>query len=77
MQYKGIELVEMIRKNWDGRSREMLVWCNGSPAPSQLTVIGYDSMGWIDCETLTHWTHCAEIPTGNVEGLKRSLKYAL
>lgn len=76
MKYNGIELTEMLPENWDGKTREMLVWCAGSPEPSLLTVIGYDSMGWIDCETLTHWTHCAEIPTGSVEGLNRSLKYA-
>lgn len=75
MKYNGIELTEMLPENWDGKTREMLVWCAGSPEPSLLTVIGYDSMGWIDCETLTHWTHCAEIQNeSSADELKAQIK---
>lgn len=64
MTYNGFELVEMTAENWDGKSREMLVWDIGSPEPCQRTVIGYDPVvnRWIDRETLFSWPHCAEIP---------------
>lgn len=54
----------MTPEKWDGKSRKMLVWCDGSPEPSKFIVIGYDptEKGWIDTETLGWWAHCADIP---------------
>lgn len=73
MKYNGKELIEMTPEKWDGKSREMLVWCDGSSEPSKFIVVGYDPTenGWIDTETLGWWAHCAEIPEEEpVEDLK-------
>lgn len=86
MKYDGKELVEMTPEDWDGKSREMLVWCDGTTEPSKFIVIGYDptEKGWIDTETLGWWAHCADIPKEEspetTEYLKvkiKSLKYAI
>ena len=70
MQYNGKELVEMSSENWDGKSREMIVWTNASnPAYKDVchikTVIGYNprKLAWVvDDKGLVYWPHCAEIP---------------
>lgn len=64
MKFNGIELVEMIPENWDGKTRKMIVWCNEHTIPEIRTICGYDPIhfGWIAAETLAKWNHCAEIP---------------
>lgn len=65
MQYNGKVLIELTPENWDGKSREMLVWCNAGIGHIK-TVIGYNPRrcAWVvDDKTLVYWPHCAEIPT--------------
>lgn len=65
MKYNGIELIEMIPENWDGKSREMLVWDNNSPSPYKKIVVGYvpgNLTGWMPADYSCCWQHCAEIP---------------
>lgn len=75
MQYKGIELVEMIRKNWDGRSREMLVWDDESPSPYKEIIVGYNPGDnyWMANDGY-YWHHCAEIPDVSKEDAMKLLK---
>lgn len=63
MQYKGKELIEMLPENWDGKSRNMLVWCDDTK-PIHRIVCGYDPIHcvWLVAETQAVWKHCAEIP---------------
>lgn len=93
MKYKGQELIEMIPTNWDGNTRQMLVWNDNDDDWQFACVIGYTYIpvtinGFTDykwqwiCNGTGPWAHCADVPeeesmaTGNVEGLKRALKYA-
>lgn len=65
MKYNGIELVEILPENWDGKSREMLVWDNNSPSPYKRIVVGYvpgNLTGWMPADWACCWQHCAEIP---------------
>lgn len=64
MKFNGIELVEMVPENWNGKTRKMIVWCNEYTIPEIRTICGYDPIhfGWIAAETLAKWNHCAEIP---------------
>lgn len=68
MKYNGIELTEMLPENWNGKSREMLVWDDISENPLEGTVLGYfpqDNI-WIALVPAVGsecgWQHCAEIP---------------
>lgn len=68
MKYKGKELIEMLPENWDGKSREMLVWDDISENPLEGTVLGYfpqDNI-WIalvpSVGSECGWQHCAEKP---------------
>lgn len=63
MTYNGFELVEMTAENWDGKSREMLVWDDTSKHPRKEMVVGYipGDNQWIADYRLC-WEHCAEIP---------------
>lgn len=63
MKYKGKELIEMLPENWDGKSRNMLVWCDDTK-PIHRMVCGYDPIHcvWLVAETQAVWKHCAEIP---------------
>lgn len=63
MKYKGKELIEMLPENWDGKSRNMLVWCDDTK-PIHRIVCGYDPIHcvWLVAETQAVWKHCAEIP---------------
>lgn len=76
MKYDGKELVEMTPEDWDGKSREMLVWCNSGICHIK-TVVGYNpsKLAWIvDDKVLVYWPHCAEIPKEDlVESLKELL----
>lgn len=92
MKYNGFELTEMIPTNWDGNTRQMLVWNDNDDICHLACVIGYTYIpvtinGFTDykwqwiCNVVGPWAHCADVPEeepviGNVEGLKRSLKYA-
>lgn len=65
MKYNGKELVEMLPENWDGKSREMIVWDGWDECTlRKLTLIGYDSVSknWITSYPYKGWHHCAEIP---------------
>lgn len=70
MQYKGKELIELSPENWDGKSREMIVWTNAiNPSFKDVchikTVIGYNprKLAWVvDDKGLAYWPHCAAIP---------------
>lgn len=68
MKYNGKELVEMTPENWDGKSRNMLVWDDVSKKPFEGIVVGYypqDSY-WMAIGPYSDgysWQHCAEIPT--------------
>lgn len=77
MKYNGIELVEMTPEDWDGKSREMLVWCNSGICHIK-NVIGYNPRrcAWVvDDKVLVYWPHCAEIPKEDlVESLKELLE---
>ena len=73
MKYNEKELVEMTPENWDGKSREMLVWSDlADPIVGKVsyikTVVGYNTIksAWIvnlDGLNYEDWPHCAEIPT--------------
>ena len=72
MKYNEKELVEMTPENWDGKSREMLVWSDlADPIVGKVsyikTVVGYNTIksAWIvnlDGLNYEDWPHCAEIP---------------
>lgn len=74
MKYKGKELIEMLPENWDGKSRNMLVWCDDTK-PIHRVVCGYDPIHrvWLVAETNTVWKHCAEIPTVAEEDVMKLL----
>lgn len=76
MKYDSKELVEMTPEDWDGKSREMLVWCNSGICHIK-TVVGYNprKLAWVvDDKVLVYWPHCAEIPKEDlVESLKELL----
>lgn len=74
MQYKGKELIEMLPENWDGKSRNMLVWCDDTK-PIHRIVCGYDPIHcvWLVAETQAVWKHCAEIPTEAEEDVMKLL----
>lgn len=71
MKYKGIELIEMLPENWDGKTREMLVWDDTSKNPYKKIIIGYfpgcfpQSSYWKSTDDCS-WRHCAEIPTEEI-----------
>lgn len=81
MKYKGKELVEMTPEKWDGKSREMIVWCDDVSDPVHYgnicyikNVIGYNprKCAWVvDDKRLDYWPKCAEIPK---EELKIEIK---
>lgn len=79
MKYDGKELVEMTPEDWDGKSRDMIVWTDiTDPVPYRhaciRTVIGYHyrNLAWVvsSDKRLDYWTHCAEIPEEPAESLK-------
>lgn len=86
MKYDGKELVEMTPEDWNGKSREMLVWCNSGICHIK-NVIGYNPRrcAWVvDDKVLVYWPHCAEIPkeespetTEYLKAKIKSLKYAI
>lgn len=64
MEYNGKVVIEMSPEKWDGKSREMLVWCNSGICYIK-NVIGYNprKCAWVvDDNTLVYWPYCAEIP---------------
>ena len=70
MKYNGKKLIEMTPENWDGKSREMLVWDGWDECTlRKLTLIGYDSVSknWITSYPYKGWHHCAEIPVEEKE----------
>lgn len=91
MKYNEIELIEMSPENWDGNTREMLVWNDCDAKPRLAVVCGFTLKGNPIADIGNYkkenahsnhvvFQHCAEMPkepeTGNVEGLQRSLKQA-
>lgn len=74
MKYKGKELIEMLPENWDGKSRNMLVW-DDDTEPIHRMVCGYDPIhcAWLVAETQTVWKHCGEIPTVAEEDVMKLL----
>lgn len=73
MKYKEIELTEMLPANWDGNTRQMLVWNDNDDDWQFACVIGYTyipitingftdyKQQWI-CDGTGPWAHCADIP---------------
>lgn len=63
MTYNGFELVEMTTEDWNGKSREMLVWDDDSPSLYKKLVIGYHPHDncWMS-DNGDFWHHCADIP---------------
>lgn len=45
MKYNGKELVEMLPENWDGKTREMLVWRDYDAKPRLALVCGFSLKG--------------------------------
>lgn len=64
MKYKGIKLKETMPKQWDGKTREMLVWTAHHNKPLIRNVIGYNPVlnRWVTVEDSNGWPFCAEIP---------------
>lgn len=69
MQHNGIELEEITFEQWDGKTREMVVWCDTNYDVCHIRTIigyqypnnGYDENYWADNQGMI-WNHCAEIP---------------
>lgn len=84
MKYNGKELIEMSPDEWDGKSREMIVWTNATNPVLYgnvyhiKTVVGYNprKLAWIiDDKRLDYWPHCAEIPKEeSIEELKSQIE---
>lgn len=73
MKYKGKELIEMLPANWDGNTRQMLVWNDNDDDWQLACVIGYTYIpvminGFTDykwqwiCTCTGPWAHCADVP---------------
>ena len=73
MKYKGKELIEMLPENWDGNTRQMLVWNDNDKDWQFACVIGYTYIpitinGFTDykwqwiCTCTGPWAHCADVP---------------
>lgn len=66
MKYYGKELIEMEPENWNGKTREMVVWNDvyNYITPITQKVCGYDPIHlvWKIAGSETVWKHCAEIP---------------
>lgn len=76
MKYKGAEITEMTPDQWDGKSRNMLVWNEGDDEPTIMHIIGYDKC-WIGSSYFyTEWGHCAEIPHVEVTSLDECIEEA-
>jgi len=84
MKYNEIELTEMIPTNWDGNTRQMLVWNDNDDICHLACVIGYTYIpitinGFTDykwqwiCNDVGPWPHCAEIPTEEKEDAMKLL----
>lgn len=63
MKYDGKELIEMTPEKWDGKSRRMLIWDDGSSSPYKKIVVGYNPANnyWMTDDGWC-WQHCAEFP---------------
>lgn len=80
MLYNGKELVELDPAEWNGISREMLVWWDNLNSEQCYikTVIGYDTnhSKWvISDDKLDYWPHVAEIPNNDIEEIKEKFTY--
>lgn len=73
MKYKGKELVGMTPETWDGKTREMLVWCDYEDKPTLALVCGFTIKGHPIADTGNYkkenafkrfnvFQYCAEIP---------------
>lgn len=73
MKYNGKELIEMPTVQWDGQTRQMLVWNDDDDSCNLAYVIGYKHTQvmkhgflyydrvWV-CSDGKSWSNCAEIP---------------
>lgn len=79
MKYNGKELIEMTPGNWDGKSREMLVWDDTNKTPRKRIVVGYYPQ--MDCWMAIGpysggccpWQHCAELPKEESDTQKKEI----
>lgn len=64
MKYNDKELSEITPDEWDGKSRQMLVWDDASSCPHKEMAVGYNPVlkRWVTVEDSIGFRHCAEIP---------------
>lgn len=76
MKFNGIELKELTPEQWDGKTREMLVWCDYDDNPRLALVFGFTLKGHPIADTGNYKTentykrfnvfqYCAEITEEN------------